>query len=168
METTTKKEEFTFFWKDKSPFSQWNHNGFEIDGIRFPTAEYYMMYMKADLFGDEDVKKQVLEAKHSRDVKALGRKVNGFDKDLWEDNCKKFVYDANVAKFTQNKECYDALMETEGTELCEASPYDSIWGCGLNEEEARKIPKSEWPGTNWLGEILTRVREDIISGKITV
>ena len=34
--------------------SQWYPAPFEVDGVRFATAEHYMMWGKARLFGDEE------------------------------------------------------------------------------------------------------------------
>jgi len=49
MATATAKsaEKFFFFWKSKSPFSQWHEAQFVVDGIEFNCAEQYMMYRKA-------------------------------------------------------------------------------------------------------------------------
>lgn len=154
---------YTFFWEDVSPFSQWHRAGFTIDGVYYKTAEHWMMWKKAMLFGDTDSAEKAIKANHPRDAKAVGRAVKGFVKKDWEENCKQFVYDGNYAKFTQNKACMDALMATGDTLLVEASPYDYIWGIGLDEEQAKKIPQKDWPGTNWLGEILTRLRDDLKS-----
>lgn len=44
----------------------------------------------------------------------------------------------------------------------EASPYDTIWGIGLDEEDAREIPIPEWKGQNLLGKILTEVRDEFL------
>ena len=45
-------ERFTFFFTEASPFSQWYRSRFEADGHVFGCAEQYMMYGKAELFGD--------------------------------------------------------------------------------------------------------------------
>lgn len=152
---------YTFFWKTESPFSNWHQDEFIIDGVKFKNTEMHMMWKKAMLFGDADTAEEILKAKHPKDCKALGRKVKGFDKDIWEENCKQFVYDGNYAKFTQNKSLLKKLMDTGNTKICEASPYDSIWGLGVSEEDAKKLPEEKWPGTNWLGSILTQLREDL-------
>lgn len=156
-------KKYTFFWKDKDVFSQWHKAGFTIDGVHFKTAEHFMMWKKAMQFGDADSAEKVLKSGHPSEAKKIGRAVKGFDKYEWEQNCKRFVYEGNYAKFTQNKTLLKALMDTGDTLLVEASPYDAIWGIGLVEEDAKKMPESEWPGTNWLGSILTQLRNDLRS-----
>lgn len=152
---------YTFFWKDKDVFSQWHRVGFTVDGVHFKTAEHWMMWKKAMQFGDAETAEKILKEKEARDVKKHGRSVKGFDKNEWEKNCKRFVYDGNYAKFTQNPNLLKKLMDTGDTLLVEASPYDAIWGIGLDEATAKKTPAEDWPGTNWLGEVLTQLREDL-------
>ena len=44
------KEEFVFFWKSYSPYSQWYDGNFTVNGITFNCAEQYVMYSKASKF----------------------------------------------------------------------------------------------------------------------
>ena len=155
-------EEFTFFWKDKDPFSQWHKAGFTIDGVHFKTAEHYMMYKKAELFKDEEAMKGVLECKHPREVKAWGRRVKNFDSVTWDAHKIHIVYEGNKAKFEQNPHCYEALEKTVGTTLVEASPYDRVWGIGLEETDDRAHNRSTWRGENLLGVVLTDLRINMI------
>ena len=110
MKEVIKKEEFAFFWG--GTMSQWAKSQFVIDGVEFNTCEQYMMYKKALMFGDFDVAEQIMKAEKPREQKALGRKVKGFVKDTWETYCREIVYDANVAKFTQNESMREELMFT--------------------------------------------------------
>lgn len=123
------------------------------------------MHGKALLFQDYAVARKIMLVNSPRKMKSLGRQVRGFDSKLWDANREDIVYQNSLAKFTQNTHLREALMETGCTTLVEASPYDKIWGIGLHESEARDISPDEWPGQNLLGEILTRVRNEIRSGK---
>lgn len=158
-----KKEKFLFFYEDASPFSQWYKAPFELDGHHFTSAEQYMMYGKAQLFGDQEIATRILEAKHPRQQKALGRQVQGFNDTIWNQEAKSIVYQGNHAKFTQNPELLTVLLATAGKTLVEASPTDRIWGIGLSEEDSRSRQRSTWRGTNWLGEVLTELRENLLN-----
>lgn len=155
-------EEFTFFWDENSPFCQWYPSKFIIDGIQFNYAEQYMMYMKAKLFEDDEIASRILEADSPVLCRCLGRQVKNFDKYEWENVCKKIVYDGNYAKFSQNPKLKKELFSTVASTLVEASPYDRIWGVGLAEDDERILSRKSWQGKNWLGEILTEVREQLL------
>lgn len=150
-------ERFTFFWR--GPFSQWHASPFTRKGLRFVTAEQFMMHEKARLFGDEETAGQILRSDSPRQQKALGRKVRGFDETVWRANREQIVFAGNQAKFEQNPELRALLLATRGTTLVEASPYDRIWGIGLAEDDPRALHRATWLGLNLLGEILTRLRD---------
>ncbi|WP_427052657.1 NADAR family protein [Paenibacillus sp. TC-CSREp1] len=154
-------EKFTFFWHTASPFSQWHPAHFIVNGLQYTSAEQYMMHQKALLFGDQKIAEQIMSTNSASVQKKLGRQVKGFDQTVWEAECQRIVYEGNQAKFTQNEELLAALLATRGTTLVEASPDDRIWGVGLAEDNPRIRNRSTWRGTNWLGEILTRLREEI-------
>ena len=153
--------EYTYFWS--GPFSQWYPSEFTIYDRKFNCAEQYMMYKKAMLFDDTAIAAKIMQSNDPRTQKALGRKVKNFDPEIWNDVCKQIVFDGNYAKFSQNTNLRYTLFSTSPTILVEASPYDAIWGIGLNEAMARRTPANEWPGTNWLGLTLTAVRDKLIS-----
>jgi len=154
------QEQFTFFYRTASPFSQWHSTRFVVGDVTFNCAEQYMMYMKAKLFGDEAMAERILAAAEPREQKALGRKVKNFDQTKWEEHCQQIVYDGNYAKFTQNEALKQVLLSTVGTTLVEASPTDCIWGVGLAEDDLQIQNRLTWRGKNYLGEILTKLREN--------
>ncbi len=160
-------EKFTLFWG--GPCSQWTAANMEIDGVIYNTAEQYMMAEKARLFEDADSAVAIMGSFKPYDQKAIGRKIKNFDKAKWErieENGKPFcwnvVYKGNYAKFTQNPGLREYLFSTIGTLIVEASPTDKIWGIGLGEDDPKALDRSQWQGTNWLGEVVTQVRDDLL------
>ena len=159
---TEMEEKFTYFWSNKSPFSNWHKAEFTEHGIQYSCSEQYMMHHKALLFNDHDIAEQILKTSNPGKQKALGRKVKGFDEKKWEENCKQVVYQGNYLKFTQNEPLLKRLLKTKGTTLVEASPVDNIWGIGLAEDDPRAKSRETWQGKNWLGEVLTELRDHLI------
>jgi hypothetical protein len=162
---------YTFFYR--GPFSQWYRSApFEIDGISYNTAEQWMMAQKARLFNDEEALEKILATSDPACQKILGRNVKDFKKEVWEEieingkpRCWNYVYQGNWAKFVQNPDLLDLLFSTAGTKLVETSHTDEIWGVGLDEHDPRIFDESKWLGTNWLGEVLTKLREDLMAEK---
>lgn len=66
------------------------------------------------------------------------------------------------SKFSQNEKLKEQLLKTFPRTLVEASPMDRIWGIGLAKEDHRAWNKQTWRGRNLLGEVLTRVRDNIM------
>lgn len=164
-----KTDKFVFFYG--GPFSQWYPSEFNVKGVVYITAEQYMMAMKAEYFGDEDAKAKIMATDNPSEQKAIGRTVKNFDAEPWNAVSRGFVYEGNMAKFKQNPPLLRELLNTGDRELVEASPYDRIWGIGIGLPGRRDAPvdgttenlldKSKWRGTNWLGEVLMKVRKDI-------
>ena len=155
--------EYTFFFTEANPFSQWYPCSFTASGNTFNCAEQFMMHGKALLFADTETAAKILAAAHPRQHKALGRKVKPFDDVVWKRERLNIVRAGSRAKFTQNPELLEKLLATAGTLLVEASPYDKIWGIGLAATDPRAKDPAQWKGQNLLGKILTELREQLIA-----
>jgi ribA/ribD-fused uncharacterized protein len=153
-----------YFWKPGQKygvFSNWYLKDFELDGITFNCSEQAMMYLKAKLFNDEESCKEILKTKDPKKQKDLGRKVRGFQQDVWNKNKVRIMVKILYAKFKGDLK--STLLETKEYKLAEASPYDKIWGIGLSPEDAEKgLP---WKGQNLLGEALMIVRSMLINNE---
>lgn len=161
---------YVFFWGHRPQrdgsigtgcLSQWWPSAFTVDGVRFATAEHYMMWRKALLFGDEESAVRIVAASHPRQAKMLGRRVRGFDERTWVDERRAIVRDASVAKFGQRPELRDFLLGTGERILVEASPTDRIWGIGLAATDDRTADPERWRGLNLLGFALMAAREQL-------
>ena len=159
--------DYTLFWGhktdnsevDKSCLSQWYKAPFTVIGQTFLTAEHYMMYQKANLFGDDSACHAVLQVSNPNDAKAIGRQVQGFSASVWDAHKMSIVIDANMAKFSQHPRLSEFLLRTQDCILVEASPVDMIWGTGLAQDHPAARDPNQWRGRNLLGFALMMVRE---------
>nr|WP_203589846.1 NADAR family protein [Streptomyces sp. SID13031] len=161
---------YVFFWGDTpnrdgsigaSCLSQWYHAPFIVDGVRYSTAEHWMMAGKARLFGDNESAAKVIAAGHPQRAKAIGRQVTGFDTETWQRHRAELVIEGNLHKFRQNKPLLDYLLNTGKRVLVEASPVDRIWGIGLAADDPRAEHPDQWRGLNLLGFALMRARAEL-------
>lgn len=163
------KVKYVFFWGHQKPevgvsktcFSQWYESRFEVDGISYLTAEHYMMAEKARLFGDKVSEQQAIDASNPGEAKTIGRSVKGFEEQIWLENRFSIVVAANIAKFSQNQQLKEFILNTNNRVLVEASPLDKIWGIGLAADDKRADNPNQWKGDSLLGFALMEVREKL-------
>jgi ribA/ribD-fused uncharacterized protein len=162
-----RRYEYVFFWGDTpgrdgtvdaSCLSQWYAASFDVDGVRYATAEHWMMAGKARLFGDHESEQQVIAAGHPDQAKTIGREVRGFETGRWQRHRFNLVVQGNIHKFEQNPALLDYLRGTGDRVLVEASPVDRIWGIGLAGSDERAERPAHWRGLNLLGFALMQVR----------
>jgi ribA/ribD-fused uncharacterized protein len=161
---------FLFFWGHqpeqdgsigKGCLSQWWPAAFEVDGIRYPTAEHWMMAQKALLFGDEEVFQKICTAATAPEAKKLGREVRNYQDDIWVAHRYEIVKTGNAHKFSQNEALATFLLQTRQRILAEASPVDPIWGIGMAADNPNINDPTHWQGLNLLGFALMEVREQL-------
>jgi ribA/ribD-fused uncharacterized protein len=141
--------------------SQWYPAPMEVDGVRFATAEHYMMWCKAQLFGDVDVAQRVLATESPGVAKQLGREVRGFDGEIWARHRFDVVVRGTLAKFRQHPALRAYLLDTGGQVLAEASPVDYIWGIGFEDLDEQAKNPFAWKGLNLLGFALMQGRAQL-------
>ena len=129
-----------YFWRDDEKpygcFSQWYASTFTAPApdsagdisasLTFRTAEQYMMYHKAILFKDQKIADKIIRESDPRKQKALGRRVKGFDEQMWNKHRENVVEEGNWWKFTQSKkgDLKKLLLKTVDRELVEVCAVD--------------------------------------------
>jgi len=161
---------YLFFWGHrpsrtgeltKTCFSQWWLCTFEANDVRYSSAEQWMMARKAELFDDQDILKIILRTQDPGEVKKLGRKVKNFDPAKWDEYKYTFVKEGNLYKFGQNPALRQFLLSTGNAVIVEASPFDGVWGIGLDAQAPGIEDPANWNGENLLGFALMEVRDEL-------
>lgn len=159
--------DFLFFWGhtpkgegviDATCLSQWYPSAFTLGGVRYATAEHFMMAEKARLFGDAPALAKVLSAATPAEAKAAGREVRGYEDAAWARARSAAVVQGNVAKFGQAPALGAFLQSTGERVLVEAAPRDTIWGIGLGALNPKAKDPALWRGKNLLGFALMEAR----------
>lgn len=141
--------------------SNWYPAHFTVDGIEFSSMEQFMMYQKACSFHDASVAKEILSTNDVAEIKKLGREVHGYNENTWNGVRQIIVYEGLKAKFSQNAELKEKLVDTGDAILAECAVRDQIWGIGLSMRDPNRLDRSKWRGKNLLGYALMMVREQL-------
>lgn len=130
-----------------------------------PWTEKAVMLTKALLFEDYESAQKIVDAETAKDAKALGRTVKYFDQATWNKHLEEIAYEVCRQKFTVDAHCKKVLLDTGDQVLAEASPWDKIWGIGIEVGDERVQDQSQWKGQNILGTALMQVRTSLRTGK---
>lgn len=132
-----------------------------LRGKRYDNGEQWMMACKAWLMGDLETLKKIHDARDPKKIKALGRGVRPFNAKLWDAACEAVVTAGSIAKFTASERMTDEILSTGNLMLVEGSPFDRIWGIGIDWREKDAEDPAKWKGRNLLGKCLVAARETI-------
>ena len=143
-------------------FGQWYQCEFIVDDVKYFSAEQFMMAGKAKVMDDKDTLALILKSNDPSECKQLGRKIKPWDQEKWDANKEDIVYNGNYAKFSQNEDLKKEILSYDTKKIfVEASAYDKIWGIGLDTHDKKADDKSNWEGTNLLGQQITKVRDEL-------
>jgi ribA/ribD-fused uncharacterized protein len=156
-----KKVDAVFFHKPEEPYgylSNWYPSPFDLDEIHFSSAEQYIMYRKCMLFGDEHAAKAVLSTDDPEKQQAIGRDASGYMETVWKGARQMAAFRALMAKFSQNENLKQKLLNTGDAYLVECAGSDKVWACGIRLGDDRRFDAANWDGSNILGFTLMEVR----------
>jgi ribA/ribD-fused uncharacterized protein len=162
-----------------SNFFMFNHIQFTIpswcsDGQHSPlytvsSAEQMIMLMKAHLFKDTRTAAEIANAKSPSEAKSLGRRVQRFKEDTWNQYVCDIAYYALITKFghEQNQLLRENLLNTGDAILAEATTYDKKWSIGTNPDDIRARHPHTFAGSNIQGYTLMEIRKTLRADSTT-
>ena len=125
------------------PLSNFYPSQFTIDGMNFSCGEHWMMFTKAVIFKDDEIKNKILLETNPKKIKALGRKIKNYDDDIWfkEGLESGELRRGWIEKFKQNPRCLKMPINHRLSRvlevLCRSGPS---WHC----VSFRSLKKQDW------------------------
>ena len=156
-----------FFHRPEEPngyLSNWYKSPFELDGVRFSSAEQYIMYRKCLIFGDDASAGAVLASEDPAEQQAIGRRAAGYIDKVWAGMRPQAAFRGLYAKFSQNDDLKKRLLDTGDAWLVECAHSDTVWACGIRLDDEARFDAENWRGQNLLGSTLMQVREALKNG----
>jgi len=128
--------------------SNFSEDGFEHDGIYYPTNEHFFQAMKVL---DDETRKEIAAADTPSQSKKMGRRVKL--RDNWDRLRHRVMKKGLYEKFTQNPELKAKLMSTGNSQIIEGNTWhDNEWG----DCRCKRCNNTE--GKNFLGKYLMELR----------
>ncbi|MDY3763637.1 MAG: NADAR family protein [Candidatus Ventricola sp.] len=91
----------------------------------------------------------------------VGSRFEWHNIDVWDRTSYAIVKRGVRAKFEQNKDILQVLLDTQDNVLAECSLIDKKWGIGVAIDNPDCSDPSKWNGKNYLGRILMEVRDEL-------
>jgi ribA/ribD-fused uncharacterized protein len=156
--------EILFFFSkepENKEFSNFYETEFELDGVKYKSAEHAYQGIKAKTFGDEEAFEKILKTKSAQSAKAAGKKVKDFKDETWKEKKDEVMKTVLRAKFTQNLELRKKLLDSGDKVIANADSRDKYWGIGTSVNTTMAKDPAKWKGENKLGKMLEELRTTI-------
>lgn len=162
---TPSKQGITAFFTKASPLSNHHPSEMTIRKKKYTSNEQFYMEQKALTFGDLETAKQIMASNDPAHQKALGRdrNIKDFKPFCWDELKLEIMRTGLEAKFGQNRDLQNFLLQTGSNVLIEANPGDKYWGAGMSSSNPRIWKKNSLSGFahNHLGNILMDLRREL-------
>lgn len=156
-------EEGIAYKGERSVYSNFFFKPFILDGKKYTSVEQHFQFTKAKYFGYHSIARKIMRTANPFDNKSLGRRVEKTltqsEIDEWNEQAYDHLYDANYAKFSQNRSLCLDLLGTQDRQLLEATT-DPTYGCGI-ELSSNKWEDGSWNGENMAGRVVMDVRNQL-------
>lgn len=147
------------FKGDRSIFSNFFPSPIIIDDTDYVSVEQYFQQQKAIHCGTESQVRKIMNKTNPWYIKTVGKRIEPSEE--WNKMRLKILYTGISAKFEQNAPLRQALLNTAGLNLYEATT-DLFYACGIDLDSPKWL-SGDWPGQNATGQILMKVRSELLA-----
>lgn len=146
------------FKGDRSIYSNFFPASFTLEETEFANVEQYFQYKKATICEFPDQARKIMTKSNPWYAKAAGGRCEMNEN--WKRNRMRILYRGIYAKFDQNIPLKQALLNSAGLNLYEATT-DLYYACGIGLDSPA-WDEGKWPGENVTGKILMKVRDEFM------
>lgn len=149
------------FWNSHHFLSNFFPSTFCINNERFTTVEQYYQSRKALFSHNYHIHKLIMKTENPGHIKRLSKRIRYLNFRAWASVRERIMKTALMAKFSQNPDLKNALVQTKNSLLVECNPLDYHWSCGLSLNHPHVQHPHMHPGKSILGILLMEVRQEL-------
>ena len=164
---TSKEDETTVgFFGEINPLSNFYPSSFIHEGIHYISSEQWIQANKAKFSGDIEMYNEILCCFTSLECKILSKQIRNMDDKKWEEEAMNICLPGIRAKFHQNINAMDTLVNKTGTKRIVECASDRLWGTGMPLSDPACLNRAKWISQGILGQILERIRDEVLNSRI--
>lgn len=148
------------FFRKYSPLSNHHIAPEKIRNVLYNCNEQFYVHQKAKHFGDHLTAKRIMETTDPAEQKRLSKSIENVNERDWDKIKDSVMKEGLYAKFSQNKDLRDFLLDTGKKEIVECNPFDRYWGVGKSLFDKDVWQNNQLHG-NKLGKLLMEIRVEM-------
>ena len=163
---TSKENENTIgFFGEINPLSNFYPSSFIHEGVQYISSEQLIQANKAKLFGDTETYNEILCCTTSLECKNLSKQIRNVDEKKWEEEALNACLPGIRAKFYQNTNVMDMLVNKTGIKRIVECASDRLWGTGVPLGDPDCLDPTKWISQGILGQILEYIRDEVLNSR---
>ena len=159
--TSKEDEETVAFFGELNPLSNFHPSEFTLDNTSFHSSEQFIQYTKAKFFKDNQTADRILSSTSPGECKAKAENITGFSKKKWDRSAKELCTPGIEAKFYQNEDLMNVLVNMTLNKTIIEATSDSVWGSGVPLHKDNCLDPHKWTSQGILGEVLQELRDKV-------
>ena len=153
-------EVFGGILSEYSVLSNWSPSKIEYNNHVYVNLEQAYMHVKAMENDDSVAARKIRYAKDPREIKRIGSSLTMNNKEKWETIRHGVMHDLVKAKFMQNNDMAQELIQTGNRRLGETGK-GSDYAIGVPFTHPRVLDSTVWTAASELGKTLEAVRDEL-------
>ena len=142
----TSKEDATTvgFFGEINPLSNFYPSSFIHEGTHYISSEQWIQANKVKFSGDIEMYNEILCCSTLLECKILSKQIRNMDDKKWEEEAMNICLPGIRAKFHQNTNAMDTLINKTGTKRIVECASDRLWGTGMPLNDPACLDHTKW------------------------